>query len=73
MVTKEQCLAAMHSQYVYHLPSGRKWRISGRCKIWINTECFYLPIKFGLYTIDAITEKNCNEFAWSPKGANNGT
>lgn len=74
MITKEQCLAAMHSQYVYHLPSGRKWRVSGRCKVWVRTpESFRLPIKWGLYNSGTITETNCSEFSWSPKGANNGT
>jgi hypothetical protein len=72
MVTKEQCLAAMHSQYVYHLPSGRRWRVSGRCKVWVRTpEAFHLPIKCGLYNAGAITETNCNEFSWSPKGESN--
>lgn len=67
MVTKEQCLAAMYNQYVYHIPTNKRFRVSGRCKTWKlkYPNSFILPIKFGLYRSSSITEHNAHEFAWS--------
>lgn len=67
MVTKEQCLAAMYNQYVFHLPSGKRFRVSGKCKTWKQKypDSFILPIKFGLYRRSSITEHNAHEFSWT--------
>ena len=53
---------------ILHAPTNRpcdsksgphRWRVNGQCRSWVrNPERFELPVKYGLYGYDYITELN---------------
>jgi hypothetical protein len=50
-----------------HNTKPYKWRASGKCKTWkTQPERFQLPIKFGMYTHDYLTNENCHLFEVEP-------
>lgn len=64
MITKEQAMAASYRQTLYHLPTGKKVRVNGKCKVWVRSpERFQLPVKYGLKECLYITEVNAADFS----------
>lgn len=73
-ITKAEALASQHGD-ILHAPmrdracagprGPKRWRVSGRCAIWVRRPAdFRLPIKFGLYVSDAVTEGDAHLFHW---------
>jgi hypothetical protein len=62
-VDKSVCMAARYGQSFYHRATGKRVRVSGRCKTWVTRpDEFQLPVKYGLYTSLYITDRNAHEF-----------
>ena len=73
-VTKKDAVEAHHGQVFYHRYARNadftalRVRVTGRCKTWKTRESeFRLPVKYGLYQSDAITQDNmCDWFKVDP-------
>jgi hypothetical protein len=47
-----------------HLPDGRRWRVNGAVKTWKrDAGRVRVPLKFGLYAYDAVTESDIDTLA----------
>ena len=62
-LTLEQAKELKHGQIVFHTNhknsdgSAQRWRVNGKVKTWKrNPEKVQIPVKFGLYRYDYITE-----------------
>lgn len=43
---------------------GRKWRVNGKVKLWKrNPNKVRVPVKYGLYTYDYVTEENLHQLS----------
>jgi hypothetical protein len=64
MITKEQALTAreFHSAH-YAKPGCMTWRRNGTTKTWkTRPNEFRVPVKFGLYTYNSITQADAHLF-----------
>lgn len=65
MISKKDAVESHHGQVFYHRYARNadftalRVRVTGRCKTWKTRENeFRLPVKYGLYQSDAITQDN---------------
>jgi hypothetical protein len=69
-ITLEEAKNLHHGQVLYHRylkdsqKAPQRWRVSGKVKIWKRSpERVKVPIKWGLWGYDYITDKNLENFS----------
>lgn len=74
-LNKEACVALYYKQEIFsktHVDSLGNYtraRRNGICKVWKgDPDRFILPVKHGLSQCFDITESNCHEWFWFPRG-----
>jgi len=67
MITLKQAKALRHGQTIYHMKNknadgtAQRWRVSGAVKTWKTMpDRISVPVKFGLYGNDHLTENDLN-------------
>ena len=81
MITKEQALKLnsfffrKHTNYRHRHPNADpigEMRRNGQTKTWVRSpEKFCVPVKYGLYTYDYVTDRNASEFFATREEAEN--
>lgn len=63
MITKEQALASPHGTVFVDSRTGKRWRKTGKTKVWIRQpDKFEFPVKHGLYAHGIITSEAAEYF-----------
>jgi len=72
MITLEQAKSLKSGDILYHVKnknadgSAQKWKVNGKIKTWKRSpEKVKIPVKFGMYTCDYITEEYLNRVSLS--------